>query len=51
MLNTVVESILISDTRYGEMVHGRLIPGEETSEKLIAQVRIKAKEIVRGWFL
>lgn len=45
MLDTVVGSVLISDTKYGEMVHGRLIPGEETSGKLVAQVRKKAKEI------
>lgn len=45
MLDTVVGSILISDTKYGEMVHGRLIPGEETSGKLVAQVRKKAKEM------
>ena len=45
MLDTVVGSILISDTKYGEMVHGRLIPGEETSGKLVAQVRKKAKEL------
>lgn len=45
MLDTVVGSVLISETKYGEMVHGRLIPGEETSGKLVAQVRKKAKEI------
>jgi MinD superfamily P-loop ATPase len=45
MVDTVVGSILISDTKYGEMVHGKLIPGEETSGKLVAQVRNKAKEL------
>ena len=45
MLDTVVGSILISDTKYGEMVHGKLIPGEETSGKLVAQVRKKAKQL------
>lgn len=45
MLDTVVGSILMSDTEFGEMVHGRLIPGEETSGRLVAHVRKKAKEL------
>ena len=45
MLDTVVGSILISETKYGEMVHGKLIPGEETSGKLVAEVRKKARQV------
>lgn len=45
MVDTVVGSILISETKYGEMVHGKLIPGEETSGKLVAEVRKKAKQV------
>ena len=44
MKDTVVGHILISDTPYGEMVHGKLIPGEEASGKLVSKVRQTAKE-------
>lgn len=45
LLDTVVGSIFVSDTKYGEMVHGKLIPGEETSGKLVAKVRQKANQL------
>ena len=44
MKDTVVGDILLSNTKYGEMVHGKLIPGEETSGKLVSQVRKIAKQ-------
>jgi len=44
MQDKVAGHILISDTPYGEMVHGKLIPGEENSGKLVAQVRQIAKQ-------
>ncbi len=34
--------------RYGNMVYGRLAPGEENSGKLVNMVRAKAKEIAKG---
>ncbi|HOM25341.1 MAG TPA: ATP-binding protein [Thermosynergistes sp.] len=34
-----------SETRYGPLVHARLIPGEENSGKLVALVRQKAKAL------
>jgi len=34
-----------SETRYGPLVHARLIPGEENSGKLVALVRQKAKTL------
>ena len=43
MKDYVVGSVLKSDTNYGLMVHGKLIPGEETSGKLVSQVRKEAK--------
>jgi len=35
-------SIFYSDTEYGPMIHGKLVPGEETSGKLVAAVRERA---------
>jgi len=43
--DTVVGTIYEGDTHYGPMVHARLIPGEETSGKLVSAVRNKAKKI------
>jgi MinD superfamily P-loop ATPase len=48
MKDSIVGQIFTSDTKYGEMVHARLIPGEETSGKLVAQVRKKAKMIAEN---
>jgi MinD superfamily P-loop ATPase len=45
MKDSVVGKIFVSNTQYGDMVHARLIPGEETSGKLVAEVRKKAKKI------
>lgn len=45
MKDWVVGKIFLSDTQYGDMVHAKLIPGEETSGKLVAEVRKKAKKI------
>lgn len=42
--DAVVGDILHSETAYGLMIHGKLIPGEETSGKLVSEVRKKAKE-------
>lgn len=36
---------LVSDTRYGPMIHARLHPGEENSGKLVSTVRRKARTI------
>jgi len=45
MKDAVVGKLYISSTKYGDMVHARLIPGEETSGKLVAEVRKTAKKI------
>ncbi len=37
---------LESSTDYGKMVHGELRPGEETSGKLVTEIKAKAKDIV-----
>lgn len=48
MNDSVVGKVNVSNTKYGKLIHGRLIPGEETSGKLVAQVRKKAKEIAKN---
>ena len=45
MKDSVVGKVFSSDTKYGDMVHARLTPGEETSGKLVAEVRKRAKKI------
>ncbi len=45
MKDIVVGNIFISETKWGPMVHARLIPGEETSGKLVSEVRLRAKKI------
>jgi MinD superfamily P-loop ATPase len=45
MKDSVVGKVFTSDTKYGDMVHARLIPGEETSGKLVAEVRKRAKKL------
>lgn len=45
MEDTVVGTLYQGKTIYGPMVRARLIPGEETSGKLVSQVRNKAKKI------
>ncbi|MBC7220379.1 ATP-binding protein [Candidatus Bipolaricaulota bacterium] len=39
--------IYISKSPYGTVVHGELRPGEETSGKLVSQVKMRAREIGR----
>lgn len=46
MVDGVVGNVFVSTTKYGKMVHARLIPGEETSGKLVSEVRKVAKEFV-----
>jgi MinD superfamily P-loop ATPase len=48
MKDSIVGQIFTSDTKYGEMVHARLIPGEETSGKLVSEVRKRAKRIAEN---
>lgn len=38
----------VSTTDYGPFVHARLLPGEENSGKLVAEVRRKAREIAEN---
>jgi len=47
MVDAVVGQIFISNTDYGDMVHARLIPGEETSGRLVSEVRKRAKKIAK----
>jgi MinD superfamily P-loop ATPase len=39
--------IHVSSTPYGTLVHGELRPGEETSGKLVTQVKMRARELAR----
>ena len=39
--------VLVSDTKYGTLVHARLRPGSESSGKLVAAVREEAREQAR----
>lgn len=48
MEETVVGEIYHSTTDFGPMVHARLIPGEETSGKLVSEVRRRAKEVAEN---
>lgn len=45
MKDAVVGELFESDTAFGNFVHAKLIPGEETSGKLVAEVRKKAKTL------
>lgn len=45
MKDEVVGKIYMSDTKYGSLIHARLIPGEETSGKLVSEVRRRAKAL------
>lgn len=45
MVDAVVGELYESNTVFGDFVHARLIPGEETSGKLVAEVRKKAKAL------
>lgn len=39
--------VYVSRTPYGTLVHGELRPGEETSGKLVTQVKMRARELER----
>ena len=45
MVDAVVGEVYNSSTEFGDFVHARLIPGEETSGKLVAEVRKEAKAL------
>ncbi len=45
MGDAAIGKLYISETSFGDMVHARLIPGEEASGKLVAEVRKTAKGI------
>ncbi len=45
MGDATIGKLYVSETSFGEMVHARLIPGEEASGKLVAEVRRTAKRI------
>ncbi|MBF9018204.1 MULTISPECIES: ATP-binding protein [unclassified Oceanispirochaeta] len=45
MKDVPVGSLFESETPYGTMVHARLIPGEETSGRLVSQVRKNAMTV------
>lgn len=45
MEDVAVGSLFESETPYGTMVHARLIPGEETSGRLVSQVRKNAMAV------
>ncbi|MBN1468891.1 MAG: ATP-binding protein [Fusobacteriaceae bacterium] len=47
MVDAVVGQLFVSDTEYGDMVYARLIPGEETSGRLVSEVRKRAKKIAK----
>ena len=45
MEDAVVGELYRSDTIFGKFIHAKLIPGEETSGKLVAEVRKRAKKL------
>lgn len=45
MVDTVIGKLSVSETSFGDMVHAKLIPGEDASGKLVAEVRKTAKKI------
>lgn len=48
MADAVIGKLYTSQTSYGRMVHAKLIPGEEASGKLVAEVRKTAKRIAEN---
>lgn len=48
MKDFIVGNVFVSKTKYGDIAHARLIPGEETSGKLVSEVRNKAKQIAKN---
>lgn len=55
MKDYIIGDVMHSSTDYGKMIHGKLIPGEETSGKLVGQVRqdayFTAKESGKAYVL
>jgi MinD superfamily P-loop ATPase len=45
MVDTVIGHITHKDTEYGPFVDAKLIPGEEASGKLVAEVRAQARQV------
>lgn len=43
--DVVIGQVFESTIKYGDMIHAKLIPGEETSGKLVADVRQRAKKL------
>ena len=43
-----VGSLLVSETDYGPLVHAELIPGEENSGKLVAEVKKRARSLAEA---
>lgn len=43
--DVVVGNIFEGETAYGPMIHAKLVPGEETSGKLVSAVRNRAREV------
>lgn len=48
MKDAVIGSIFHSETKYGDLIHARLIPGEEASGKLVTAVRKKTKDLAKA---
>ncbi|MGB0404636.1 MAG: ATP-binding protein [Fusobacterium sp.] len=47
MVKNKTGEVYMGDSKYGRMIHAKLIPGEEASGKLVAQVRQKAKKYAK----
>ena len=47
MIDRKVGEVFLADTKYGKLSHARLIPGEETSGKLVGKVRNNAKDLAK----
>ncbi|MHA1869169.1 MAG: 4Fe-4S binding protein [Candidatus Heimdallarchaeaceae archaeon] len=47
MVERVSGNYFVSETRIGRMVHAKLVPGEESSGLLVAEVRKKALEVAK----
>ncbi|MHA1115533.1 MAG: 4Fe-4S binding protein [Candidatus Heimdallarchaeaceae archaeon] len=47
MIERVSGNYFVSDTRIGKMIHARLVPGEESSGLLVAEVRKKALQVAK----
>lgn len=47
MMKNKTGEVYTGNTKYGKMIHAKLIPGEEASGKLVAQVRKEAKKFAK----